>query len=142
MEYIIALTLWMFVGNIWVDLLNNIIVKMTKTSIKPLERIQTSLIWPYSIYTFMKEWEEGMEVYEEENDPNTQNMISRMVNSIDKYISSKLGVDIELYKSIIDSECTDEEVNDIVTVVLDEEGGEESEELKRVKELFNSKLKK
>jgi hypothetical protein len=133
MTYLTILTIWMIIGNIWVDLLNDI-AKELEGEVDLKTRLINSLIWPYSIYNFMKEVKLG---YEEKNIGDIPDTLNDMINAIDKHMAEKLNCDLEVYRKTIDEKCTDEEVNDIVSTIIENEN---EDEIKRVTELFNSKL--
>ena len=134
MTYLLILTIWMVIGNIWVDLLNDI-AKELEGEVDLKTRLINSLIWPYSIYSFMREVKLGYEDKQDIGDiPDTLN---DMINAIDKHMAEKLSCSLEVYRKTIDEKCTDEEVNDIVSTIIENEN---EDEIKRVTELFNSKL--
>ena len=135
MTYLLYLTLWMVVGNIWVDLLSDIAKQLDggeEADIKT--RLINSLIWPYSIYRFMKEIKAGYEITNRGDIPDTMN---NMINAIDKHMAEQLNCSLETYRKTIDEKCTDDEVEDIVSTIIEDEN---EDEINRVKELFNSKL--
>ena len=134
MTYLLFLLIWMVIGNIWVDLLNNI-VKELEGEVDVKTRLINSLIWPYSIYSFMKEVE--LKINGEQNIGNNPDTLADMINAIDKHMAEKLNCSLETYRKTIDEKCTDEEVNDIVSTIIEDEN---EDEIKRVTELFNSKL--
>ena len=63
--------------------------------------------------------------------------LNDMVNAIDRHMADKLNCSLETYRKTIDEKCTDDEVNDIVSTIIENEN---EDEIKRVIELFNSKL--
>lgn len=137
MTYLLILTIWMIIGNIWVDLLNNI-AKELEGEVDLKTRLINSLIWPYSIYSFMKEVKLGFgEKLNIENPNDIPDTLEGMINAIDKHMAEKLNCSLETYRKTIDEKCTDEEVNDIVSTIIENEN---EDEIKRVTELFNSKL--
>ena len=126
----------MVIGNLWVDLLNNV-VKQVEGEVDVKTRLINSLTWPYSIYHFMKEIE--MKLNGKQNIGDNPDIINDMVDAIDKHMAEKLGCSLETYRNVMDTKCTDEEVEDIVgTIVKDED----EDEINRVKEIFKSKIEK
>lgn len=139
MEYIIGLVIWMFIGNLWVEQLNSVTKQLYGVDIELSEWIIGSLIWPYSIYVFMNEIKHGLKNQNKGDIPATMKGFEQMVNDIDEYVAKRIGVDVDTYTNVMDTKCTDEEINDIVTTTLSD-NDEDGEEMKRVRELFNSKL--
>jgi len=132
------ITIWIALGNIWVDLLQGIINLTRKVKLTLQEKIINILVWPYSIYTFMEGLKEGIE-QDPNKSPSLNVSLDNFIDEIDKYFADKLGVELEVYQNIMDTKFTDDEIEDIVNVLITLEGDEE--ETKRVKELFYSKLK-
>lgn len=108
----------MIIGNIWVDLLNNI-AKELEGEVDVKTRLINSLIWPYSIYSFMKEIE--LKINGEQNIGDIPDTLNDMLKAIDKHMAEKLGCSLEVYRNVIDTKCTDEEVNDIVSTIIEDE---------------------
>jgi uncharacterized protein YejL (UPF0352 family) len=126
----------MVIGNIWVDLLNNV-VKQVEGEVDVKTRLINSLIWPYSIYHFMKEIE--LKLNGKQNIGDIPDTMNDMVNAIDKHMAEKLGCSLEVYRNVMDTKCTDEEVEDIVGTII---GNVDEDEVNRVKKLFKSKIEK
>ena len=137
---LIGIVVWMFIGNIWVDLLNGVSKQLDGEDVGLLNRLINSALWPYSIYTFMSELRMGFEEKNRGDIPAITDTLMNMVDSIDRHVAGRLNTDLDTYRETIDTKCTDEEVDDIVTTVINS-GDEMSDELKRVMELYNSKLK-
>ena len=134
MTYLLYLTIWMVVGNIWVDLLNDI-AKELEGEVDLKTRLINSLIWPYSIYNFMREVKLGYK--DKQNIGDIPDTMNNMINAIDKHMAEQLNCSLETYRKTIDEKCTDDEVEDIVSTIIEDEN---EDEINRVKELFNSKL--
>ena len=140
LNIILGITIWMVIGNFWVDLLNNLTLKIGNKEFTILERVIQLLIWPYSIFLFMKSMENEME--NRGDNPATRSNVSTMddiLNTLDEYIAGKLDMDLEIYRYVIYTKCTDEEYDDIINAVI---GSGSKEEIERVKKILNSKLNK
>lgn len=139
MGYLIGIAVWMLIGNIWVDLLNNVAKQFDGEDVDVVNRVVSSFTWPYSIYMFMKELERGYENKNRGDIPAMNESMNQMIDSIDNYVAKKLDSDLETYLSVIDYKCTDEEVHDIITSVMSSKSKKNKEYI-RVKKLYESKI--
>lgn len=138
LNIILGITIWMVIGNIWVDLLNSLTVKLGNASFTVIERIIQSLIWPYSISLFMRFLES--EVKNIGDNPAINNTLGNeewLNNKIDEYVVKILDTDLSTYKKVIKTKCTVEEIKDIKDTICE---SEDDKEIERVKQIFNSKL--
>lgn len=136
MTYLIILIIWIILGNLWFDLLNDISSKLGK-KISFKARIIIMFIWPYSILRFMEDISDQIPPNSNRNIGDNPDTLNNMVNGIEQHVANTLNTSLEEYREVINTSCTDDEVEDIIGTII---ANESEDEINRVKQLFNSKL--